>query len=189
MSTLLELEPRPIRVEEYHRMIEAGILGEEDKVELIEGVIVSVSPQSRKHAFVIQRLVALLSRVLDEGRYAILPQLPLTLGDLNEPEPDVAVVPAEDARSPTEHPSRALLVVEVSGDSLAKDRRFKTSIYARFGVSEYWIVNLQDETIEVHRDPDPPKERYRSVLTFVRSQELQSVAVPEIRLVVDRLFA
>ena len=189
MSTLLEPEPRPIRVEEYHRMIEVGILGEEGKVELIEGVIVSASPQSRKHAFVIQRLVALLSRVLDEGRYAILPQLPLTLGDRNEPEPDVAVVPAEDARSPTEHPSRALLVVEVSGDSLLKDRRFKTSIYARFGVSEYWIVNLQDETIEVHRDSDPTKARYRSVLTFVRSQELQSAAVPEIRLVENRLFA
>jgi Uma2 family endonuclease len=189
MSTLLELEPRRIRVEEYHRMIEAGILGEEDQVELIEGVIVSVSPQSRKHAFVIQRLVALFSRLVDEGRYAILPQLPLTLGDLNEPEPDVAVVPAEEAESTTEHPSKALLVVEVSGDSLAKDRRFKTSIYARFGVSEYWIVNLQDETIEVHRDPDPTKERYRSVLTFARSQELQSIAVPEIKLAVDRLFA
>jgi Uma2 family endonuclease len=189
MSTLLELEPRPIRVEEYHRMIETGILGEKDKVELIEGVIVSVSPQSRKHAFVIQRLVALLSRLLDEGRYAVLPQLPLTLGDLNEPEPDVAVVPAEEAGSPTRHPSKAVLVVEVSGDSLARDRRFKTSVYARFNVTEYWIVNLQDETIEVHRDPDPPKERYRSVLTFGRSQELQSAAVPEIKLVVDRLFA
>ncbi len=83
--------------------------------------------------------------------------------------PDIAVVPAEEARSSTEHPSKACLVVEVSGDSLAKDRRFKASIYARFGVPVYWIVNLQDETIEVHRDPDPPNERYRSVLTFVRS--------------------
>ncbi len=70
MSTLLELEPRRIRVEEYHRMIEAGILAEEDRVELIEGMIVSVSPQSRKHAFVIQRLVALFSRLLDEARFA-----------------------------------------------------------------------------------------------------------------------
>lgn len=189
MSTVLELEPRRIRVDEYHRMIEVGILSEEDKVELIEGVIVSVSPQSPKHAFAIQRLAAILYRVLDEGRYAILQQLPLTLGDRNEPEPDLAVVPAKDAGSPSKHPSKAGLVVEVAGDSLAKDRRVKASIFARFNVPEYWIVNLQDETIEVFRDPDPPKERYRTVLTFARDQELQSVAVPEIKLAVDRLFS
>jgi Uma2 family endonuclease len=188
MSTLLELEPRLIRVQEYHRMIEAGILGETDRVELIEGVIVSVSPQSRKHAFVIQRLVTILHQLLSEARYAVLPQLPLTLGDLNEPEPDVAVVPAEEAQSLIAHPSKALLVVEVAGDSLAKDRRIKATIYARSGISEYWIVNLQDDTIEVHRDPDPRNELYRSVLTFVRAQELQSVAVPELKLVVNRLF-
>jgi Uma2 family endonuclease len=81
-----------------------------------------------------------------------------------------------------------LLVVEVAGDSLAKDRRIKATIYARSGISEYWIVNLQDDTIEVHRDPDPRNELYRSVLTFVRAQELQSVAVPELKLVVNRLF-
>jgi Uma2 family endonuclease len=189
MSTVLELEPRRIQVDEYHRMIAAGILSEDDKVELIEGVIVSVSPQSRKHAFVIQRLAAILYRLLDEGRYAILPQLPLTLGDRNEPEPDLAVVPAKEAGSPSEHPSTASLVVEVAGDSLTKDRRIKASIYARFNVPEYWIVNLQDETIEVFRDPDPPSERYRTVLTFARGQELQSNAVPEIKLAVDRLFS
>ena len=97
MSSLLELEPKPILVDQYHRMIAAGILGEDDKVELIEGVIVSVSPQSPKHAFAIQRLAATLYRILDEKRYAVLQQLPLTLGDRNEPEPDVAVVPAERA--------------------------------------------------------------------------------------------
>jgi Uma2 family endonuclease len=189
MSTILELDPRPILVDDYHRMIEAGILSEDDNVELIEGVIVSVSPQGPKHAFAIQRLAAIFYRVLDEARYAILPQLPLTLGDRNEPEPDLAVVLAQDAGSPTAHPSKALLVVEVAGDSLGKDRRVKASIYARFSVPEYWIVNLQDETIEVFRDPDVPKERYRTALTFARGQELQSIVVPEIKLVVDRLFS
>jgi len=170
-------------------MIEAGILSEDDKVELIEGVIVSVSPQGRKHSFVIQRLSAILYRLLDDARYAILPQLPLTLGDRNEPEPDLAVVPAEYAGSPTEHPSKASLVVEVAGDSLSKDRRIKASIYARFSIPEHWIVNLHDETVEVFRDPDPPKERYRTSLTFARGQELQSASVPEVKLAVDRLFA
>lgn len=189
MSTLLELEPRPIRVDEYHRMIAAGILGEDDRAELIEGVIVSVSPQSPKHAFAIQRLAASLYRLLDESRYAILQQLPLTLGDRNEPEPDLAVVPAKDAGSPSKHPSKASLVVEVASDSLAKDRQVKASIYSRFNVPEYWIVNLQDETVEVFRDPDPRKERYRTALTFARGQELQCLAVPEVRLAVDRLFS
>jgi Uma2 family endonuclease len=189
MSTIPELEPRPILVDDYHRMIEAGILREDDKVELIEGVIVSVSPQGPKHAFVIQRLAAILYRVLDEALYAILPQLPLTLGDRNEPEPDLAVVLAKDAGTPTAHPSTARLVVEAAGDSLGKDRRVKAAIYARFNVPEYWIVNLQDETIEVFRDPDPPKERYRTALTFARGQELQSIAVPEVKVAVERLFS
>lgn len=186
---MLELEPRPIRVDEYHQMVAAGILSEDDKVELIEGVIVSGSPQSRKHSFVIQRLASTFYRLLDEARYAILPRLPLTLGVRNEPEPDLAVVPAEEAGSTSEHPSKASLVVEVAGDSLAKDRRIKASIYACFNVPEYLIVNLQDEIIEVFRDPDPPRERYRTALTFVRGQELESVAVPEIKLAVERLFS
>lgn len=189
MSIALELEPRPILVNEYHRMIDAAILTDEDRVELIEGVIVSMSPQSPKHAFAIRRLGALLHRALDEHRHVVLQQLPLTLGDRNEPEPDLAVVPAENAGSPLAHPSTAELVVEVAADSLGKDRRVKAAIYARFGVPEYWIVNLQDDTVEVFRDPDPSNERYRTALTFERGRKLPSTAVPEVELVVDRLFA
>jgi Uma2 family endonuclease len=187
MSTVLDLEPRPIRVEEYHRMIAAGIFAEE-KVELLEGVIVSVSPQNRKHAFAIQRLAAICYRLLDGSRYAILPQLPLTLGDRNEPEPDIAVVPAEEGGSSSHHPTRASLVVEVAGESLLRDRKIKGAVYARFSVPEYWIVNLRDETVEVYRDPDPSSGRYRTILTFGRGEELQSVAAPELRLLVDSLF-
>jgi Uma2 family endonuclease len=182
------MEPRRIRVDEYHQMISTGILDEDDKVELLEGVIVAVSPQGPKHAFVIQRLNTLLVRCLDPGRNAVLPQLPVTLGDVNEPEPDIAVIPAA-AASLDRHPSTALLIVEVAGDSLAKDRRVKAAVYARFAIPEYWIVNLKDETIEVHRDPDAASERYRTVLTFGRGQELRSLSVPEVTLRIDQLLA
>jgi Uma2 family endonuclease len=108
---------RRISVDEYHRMIETGILGEDEKVQLIDGMLVSMTPQGRPHAFVIQELNRLLVRALGD-EFKVLTQLPLTLGDASEPEPDLAVVRTQDAQSRTEHPTTALLVIEVAGESL-----------------------------------------------------------------------
>ncbi len=188
MASLPDLQPRPISVAEYHRMIEAGILDEDERVELLEGVIVSVSPQKRPHAYAIQRLVALCHGLLG-ARYGILSQLPIDLGDRSEPEPDVAIVALGEAASRSEHPHTALLVVEVAGDSLRKDRTVKASLYARHAIPEYWIVNLADECVEVQREPDPAAGRYRTALTFGRDQELRSTAVPDVSIGVDALFS
>lgn len=158
-------------------MIDAGILDEDENVELLEGVIVRVSPQKRPHARVIQRL----NRMLVERtgvEYAVLPQLPLTLGDFSEPEPDFAVVRAEDARSNDEHPHTALLVVEVAKSTLSKDRNLKASLYARFGIAEYWIVNLKDACVEVYRDPDARAGRYRTAATLGPADTLTCTSVP-----------
>ncbi len=178
---------RPISVDEYHRMIDAGILDEDEKVQLIDGMLVEMTPQGRPHAFVIQRLNRLLSRALGD-EFEVLTQLPLTLSSDSEPEPDLAVVRAQDAASRTQHPSTALLVIEVSDDSLRFDRRKKAALYARTGIPEYWIVNLEDATIEVRSDPDKATGEYRDSRVARRGETMTAAAVPDVQVDVARLF-
>jgi len=178
---------RRIRVDEYHRMIEAGILGENERVQLIDGVLVAMTPQGRLHAFVIQELNRLLVRALAD-EYKVLTQLPLTLGGDSEPEPDLAVVRAEDARSRTRHPQRALLVIEVAGDSLRLDRESKAVLYARAGVPEYWIVNLAAASVEIYRDPDPVTGSFRTTSQCRRGDTLTALSVPGVRVDLRTLF-
>ncbi len=178
---------RRIRVDEYHRMIEAGILGEDEHVQLVDGMLVAMSPQGRPHAFVIQELNRLLVRALPDA-FKVLTQLPLTLGEDSEPEPDLAVVHARDAASRTEHPTTALLVIEVAGESLRFDRRSKAALYARAGVPEYWIVNLAAGAIEVYRRPDTTTGEYRETLTCHRGEVLAVAVVPGIQVEVAVLF-
>jgi Uma2 family endonuclease len=186
MTSRPELDARPITVSDYHRMIEAGILDEDEHVELLEGVIVKVSPQGPRHAVVIQRLTALLIRQLS-SEYAVRPQLPLSLGEASEPEPDLAVVDAAEAASTERHPSHALLVIEVADDSLRKDRLVKASLYAAFDIPEYWIVDLAGRRIEVHRHPDAEARRYRTSLVFGTGQELRCSSVPAVTVRVDEI--
>lgn len=178
---------RRIRVEEYHRMVEAGILREDEKVQLIDGMLVAMTPQGRAHAFVIQELTRLLVRQLGDD-LRVLSQLPLALAGDSEPEPDLAVVRAADAASSTRHPASALLVIEVAGESLRFDRQTKTALYARSGIPEYWIVNLAGEAIEVHRDPDPSSGAYRRTFAAHRGDALEAQSVDGLRVDVGVLF-
>jgi Uma2 family endonuclease len=178
---------RPISVDEYHRMIAAGILDEDEKVQLIDGMLVAMTPQGRPHAFVIQELNRLLVRALGDD-FKVLTQLPLTLGEDSEPEPDLAVVRAQDAASSRTHPGTALLVIEVAGESLRFDRRTKAALYARTGIPEYWIVNLEDATIEVHSDPDAASGTYRGARVARRGETLTAAAVPGVQVDVASLF-
>lgn len=178
---------RPISVDEYHRMIDAGILDEDEKVQLIDGMLVAMTPQGRPHAFVIQELNRLLVRALGDD-FKVLTQLPLTLGKNSEPEPDLTIVRAQDAASTTHHPATALLVIEVSGDSLRFDRRTKAALYARTGIPEYWIVNLEDATIEVRSDPDAATGAYRETRVARRGETLTAAAVPGVQVDVACLF-
>jgi Uma2 family endonuclease len=178
---------RPISVDEYHRMIDAGILDEDEKVQLIDGMLVAMTPQGRPHAFVIQHLTRQLARTLGD-EFELLPQLPLTLSADSEPEPDLAVVRAKDAASRTHHPATAVLVIEVSGDSLRFDRRTKAALYARTGIPEYWIVNLEDTTIEVRSDPDTATCAYRETRVVRRGETLTAAAVPGVQVDVASLF-
>jgi len=178
---------RRITVDEYHRMIEAGILGEDEHVQLLSGTLVAMTPQGRPHARVVQRLTRLLVRAVGDD-LEVLTQLPLTLLDDSEPEPDLAVVRAEDAQSGEHHPRTAVLVVEVAGDSLRLDRQSKAALYARAGIPEYWIANLAEATVEVHREPDPAAGAYRLRTIVPSGETLAAATVPGLTIDVAGLF-
>ena len=158
------LRTRRFTVAEYHLMLDAGVLHEDDRVELLEGAIVEMSPQGEKHMRVITRLTRAFARQLGD-EFQVRPQGPLTLGD-SEPEPDLAIVRSEDAVSAEEHPRRAVLAVEVATSSLVPDRTVKSRIYARAGILEYWLVDVGGRCVEIRRGPDQDTARYRSVETL-----------------------
>lgn len=141
--------------DEYERLIEHGILGPEDHVELIGGEVVLMTPQKGRHAMAVGFGQDALLRIIGDD-FHLRVQLPLALGDDSEPEPDLAVIVGRRRDYPPDlHPSSAILVFEVSDSSLAFDRTRKGGLYARAGIPEYWILNLQLQSLEVYRDPAP----------------------------------
>jgi Uma2 family endonuclease len=128
----------------------------------------------------------LLTRALPD-EYEVGVQLPLTLGRRSEPEPDLAVVRA-GAGSRDRHPETAVLVIEVARESLRQDRRVKGALYARFGVPEYWIVNLEDRVIEVFSDPDATNGAYRRTRIVGGGDTLASETLPQVSFPVAELL-
>jgi Uma2 family endonuclease len=140
-------------VEQYHKMIETGVLTENDRVELLEGYVVEKMPHDPLHDGTLQKLNRRLQRVLPPG-WELRVQMVVTLPS-SEPEPDAAVVRIDADEYMTRHPGPADigLLVEVSNTTLDGDREDKLPIYARAGVAVYWIVNVVDREIEVHEQP------------------------------------
>lgn len=163
--------PRPHRWTrwQYDQMIEAGILDEDDRVELIDGEIVTTSPVSPQRATGICLILEALRAVYLEG-FLIRSRGPLALDPDSEPEPDIAVVVGKPRDYLKAHPTTALLVVEVADTSLSKDRTEKAQLYARHGIPEYWILNAVDECLEVHRDP--AGETYQTKLSLRRGDTI-----------------
>jgi Uma2 family endonuclease len=169
--------PAPIShrftVEQYHRMIETGILTENDKVHLIEGCILEMTPIGVPHRYAVDEVYHAVERLLPTGWKAFMQQ-PITLAN-SELEPDVSVVRGTGADYKDHHPrpSEIGLLIEVADSSLALDRTTKARLYAAEGIPEYWIVNLIQRQIEVHREPfgDPPTAAYRSLTTFSASEK------------------
>lgn len=140
--------------DEYERMVDMGILGPNDRVELLDGEIVIMTPQKSRHAAAIQMTLRALRQAFGDA-FDIRSQMPLALDATSEPEPDIAVVAGSPRDFVDAHPSRAVLVVEVSDSSLTFDRTTKAAVYARAGVPDYWLLNLVDSVVEVRRDPQP----------------------------------
>jgi len=140
--------------EEYDRMLDAGVLTTEDRVELVDGEIVMTTPQKSRHAAAVSLAQIALGRAFGERSF-VRARLPLALDPASEPEPDAVVVIGSPRDYVDAHPTTALLIVEVADSSLAFDRTTKARVYARAGVADYWIVNLVDRVLEVRRGPAP----------------------------------
>lgn len=161
--------------EVYDRAVEAGVFGPEDRVELIEGELLTMAPQGSRHAAVATRVGALLARVFGD-RGHVRTQMPLAADDDSEPEPDLAVVPGDALDYLDAHPAAALLVVEVADDSLRRDRSVKKRLYARCGIPEYWIVSLPDACLEVYRRP--VGDAYRDAAALPAGETVAPLAAP-----------
>jgi len=167
---------RRFSADEYERMIAAGILAEDERVELLEGTIYPMSPIGSWHAACVKRLVLLLIERL--GRSAIVgAQDPIRLSDESEPQPDIAVLrPREDFYAGALPRSEdVLLVVEVAEASLFFDRAVKLPLYARASIPEVWLVDLKHEVVERHTRP--LHGRYAESATFQRGEVIDSPAL------------
>jgi Uma2 family endonuclease len=176
----------------YDRLIEAGIFGPEDRVELLDGLLVAREPQRGRHATVVGLVRAALDKAFGRA-YHIREEKPIALDERSEPEPDIVVVPGALRDYLSAHPSQAVLVVEVADSSLALDRLRKGGLYARAGIADYWVVNLIDEVLEVYRDPvaGPPKLggwKYDSVRLLRRNAIVTPLAAPRARIRVEALL-
>jgi Uma2 family endonuclease len=168
-------------------MIDAGVLTLEDHVELIDGDIVTVTPQKSRHATAV-RLTEIALRHAFGEHVDVRTQLPLALDPASEPEPDVAVVTGSPRDYRDAHPATALLIVEVADASLLFDRTTKTSLYARGGIADYWLLNLVEEVVEVYRNPQrstdaPPGWHFAAVERYGPQDRVAPLARP------DRLIA
>ncbi|HVN84197.1 MAG TPA: Uma2 family endonuclease [Candidatus Binatia bacterium] len=173
--------------ERYFGLVAEGVLRPEDRVELLEGVVVAMSPQNPPHAAAVSRADIALRRAVRE-RAAVRVQMPVVLTERSVPEPDLAVVPGREADYDRAHPTTALLVIEVADSSLAQDRITKTRIYAAAEIPEMWILNLRDDCVEVFRDPDATNRRYQSTRVAQRGERLDLVSFPEASVAVDELL-
>jgi Uma2 family endonuclease len=176
---------RPVRWtrHQYHRLIETGVLAEGSRGELIEGVIYEMPPMLAPHAAAVGFGQDVLTGIFGE-RYHVRVQLPLALGEASEPEPDLAVVAGSRRDFITDHPTSAELVVEVADTTLRADRRQKGSLYARFALRDYWIVNLNARVIEVYRDPAPDPTAphafsYRTRIVVPATDSIAPLAAPD----------
>jgi Uma2 family endonuclease len=177
---------------EYDRLIALGLLHEDERVELVGGDVVCKEPQSARHAAVMFRAAEMLRQAFGPG-WQVRSQLPLTLGDDSEPEPDVAVVGGGPDDFFDAHPVGAALVVEVALSSLAFDRDYKGSLYARGAVPDYWIIDIDGRRLEVHRDPcrddtAPFGWRYGTVRWLGPDNAIVPLAAPEAGIQVAELL-
>ncbi len=174
-------------VDDYYRMAETGILEPDDRVELLDGQVVEMSPSGSRHAACIRILTQLITDGLG-ARGLISAQLPVRLDQWNEPEPDIAILKARKDSYLHAHPGPAdvLLIVEIGDSSASADRLVKLLLYARFGITEVWLVDLQAGHLEMHRHPSDGT--YSEVTRVKPPAKVQPEAFPDIHIDSARLF-
>lgn len=183
----VELPLRQFDADEYMAMVGAGVFDERKRVELIGGFIVDMSPANPEHNYVIMRFNEIFVPLMP--KFKIWIQGTLRVNKQNVFDPDVMLLRprAESYKRALPTPADIALVVEVAGSSLSRDRGVKLPIYAKHGVAEYWIADLDREVVVVHRDPQG--QAYKSVEEFVRDAAIAPLAAPAHQIVVQDVFA
>ncbi|MBI4639469.1 MAG: Uma2 family endonuclease [Candidatus Tectomicrobia bacterium] len=178
---------RLFTVTEYYLMAEAGILSEDDRVELIEGKIMNMSPIGSRHAACVKRLNTLFSRQVGQAALVSV-QDPIRLDDYSEPEPDLALLRPRDDFYAQGHPTPAdvLLIVEVADTSEEYDREVKILLYARAGIPEVWLVSLPRDLFEIYRRPTP--NGYQDVRQARRGEIVVAQSIPGLTMAVDAIL-
>jgi Uma2 family endonuclease len=176
----------------YDRLVDVGIFGPDDRVELLDGLLVGREPQGKRHAAVVVLVRAALEKAFGRG-YHVREEKPIALDEQSEPEPDVVVVPGQPRDYLDAHPSRPVLLVEVAETSLSIDRLRKGGLYARAGIADYWVVNLLDDVLEVYREPvrgssEHEDWKYASVRALRRHAVVTPLAAPRARIRVAALL-
>jgi Uma2 family endonuclease len=173
---------RPLSRRAYDRLVACGRFAD-DRIELLCGQLVTMSPQGRLHATVAARIAQQLIRALDDT-FEVRTHSPFAASDDSEPEPDISV--SRRSRRAGYHPSKALLLIEVAESSLRRDRIVKAQIYAENRAPEYWIVDLASRTVLVHTDP--ARGTYQSIVELRRKHLLRPGRLPGVAWTVGDLF-
>ncbi len=193
MTTVVQIEkisppvPKRFRVEDFHKMTEVGILPEESGWEVIDGYLIDKMSIGSRHAGTVKRLNKFLTNSV--GNIALISvQDPVHIDDYNEPEPNIALLkPREDFYAKSHPlPQDVLLLIEVSDSTIEYDREIKKTLYAEARIVEYWLVNLQDNTIEVYSQPK--NGNYRLARILESSETIEATATKNLTLKVDEIL-
>ncbi|MEH1921860.1 Uma2 family endonuclease [Nostoc sp.] len=183
----VQLLRRKFTIEQYHKMVESGILTEDDRVELIRGEIIDMSPIGTKHAACVNRLINLLVQLLGK-RVIVAAQNPVALNDNSQPQPDVALLKPRDDFYATAHPQPQdiFLLIEVADSTVMYDREEKIPLYAEANIIEVWLVDINEQIVEVYQQPTAAG--YQLMQKFASGQTLSIKAFPNVNITVNEIF-
>ena len=172
--------------EDFYRLYETGLLDAKDRIELLNGELIIMHAIGYRHAQAVTNLTAYLGEQA-RRRYMISPQNPVELERYSAPQPDLTLVPwsrRNSKRHPT--PAEVFLIVEVADSSLHYDREDKLRAYAATGIREFWLLNLQDDTLEIYRQPEGPA--YREQITIPADGTASPLAFPDVTIALPEIL-
>ena len=178
---------RLLTVDDYHKMGEVGILCEDDRVELIDGELIEMAPIGSDHSGTVIQLTASVSAAL-AGRAFLSTQNPVRLGTYSEPQPDIAILRCRDDfyRRAHPQPEDVLLLIEVADTTVHYDREVKIPLYARHGIPEVWLIDLQQERVEIYLKPS--SNGYLQILRPAKDERITPSLLPGVSILIADLW-